>query len=216
MTPTDQERAVPPGSHPNATDLRRGDPGGRPPGAAQPGGAEHWQPPWPEELQSGSWSPERRDLVLAFAAGIRRTGSLMHLMSQAAADKIGINATDLNCLNILSFSGEMTAGELAKATGLTTASITGVVDRLEEAGLVRRERPAADRRRVVVRLNVPEALHTVAPVFGPMMGAWSRLADSYTDDELGLIVGFYGQIEQIIRDHLARLRESASSGGHVG
>ena len=60
----------------------------------------------------------------------------MQLMSQAAADRIGINATDLNCLNILSFSGHMTAGELARATGLTTASITGVVDRLEEAGYV--------------------------------------------------------------------------------
>ena len=64
---------------------------------------------------------------------MRQTGSLMQLMGQAAADRIGINATDLNCLNILSFSGHMTAGELARATGLTTASITGVIDRLEEA-----------------------------------------------------------------------------------
>ncbi len=58
----------------------------------------------------------------------------MQLMGQAAADRIGINATDLNCLNILSFSGQLTAGQLAKATGLTTASITGVVGRLAEAG----------------------------------------------------------------------------------
>lgn len=67
-------------------------------------------------------------------AAIRRTGSLMQLMGQASADRIGINATDLNCLNILSFSGQLTAGQLAKATGLTTASITGVVGRLAEAG----------------------------------------------------------------------------------
>ena len=85
-------------------------------------------------------SPERAELAASFGAAIRKTGSLMQLMNQAAADRIGINATDLNCLNILSFSGQMTAGELARATGLTTASITGVVDRLEEAGYVRRER----------------------------------------------------------------------------
>ncbi len=216
MTSMDQERAGPPDGRPDVDESQRGGPGGRPPGPAQRGEAGEWQQPWPEELSSGSWTPERRDLVMAFAAGIRRTGSLMHLMSQAAADKIGINATDLNCLNILSFSGELTAGELARATGLTTASITGVVDRLEEAGLVRRERPASDRRRVVIRLNKPEALRTVAPVFGPMMGAWSRLADRYTDDELGLIVGFYGEIEQIIRDHLAWLREQQSRGADVG
>ena len=100
-----------------------------------------WNLPWAEPWTAGE--PERAELAAAFGAAIRKTGSLMQLMSQAAADRIGINATDLNCLNILSFSGQMTAGELARATGLTTASITGVVDRLEEAGYVRRERDPA-------------------------------------------------------------------------
>jgi len=172
--------------------------------AGEPGG--EWSMPWPEGIEAESWSPERAALAMAFVAAIRKTGSLMHLMSQAAADKIGINATDLNCLNILSFSGQMTAGELARTTGLTTASITGVLDRLEQAGFVTRVRDAQDRRRVVIRLNTRKALGTVAPVFGPMMGAWRRVADTYSDDELRLIVGFYGQIEDVIRDHLARLR----------
>jgi DNA-binding Lrp family transcriptional regulator len=202
MSSMDQERAGPPGGSPTAA-------------GPEPGDTEQWQPPWPEEMRSPSWSPERASLVMAFAAAVRQTGSLMHLMSQAAADKIGINATDLNCLNILSFSGQMTAGELAKATGLTTASITGVVDRLEDVGFVRRERDAADRRRVVISLNTQDVLRNVAPVFGPMMGAWSRLAGRYTDDELALIVGFYDQVEQIIREHLMRLREPAGRGGEL-
>lgn len=132
----------------------------------------------------------------------------MHLMSQAAAERIGINPTDLNCLNILSFSGHMTAGELARATGLTTASITGVADRLEEAGFVRRERDASDRRRVVIRLVLDRALSDIAPVFLPMIRALEQTAARYTDDELRLIVEFYGRIEQVFRDHLARLREA--------
>ncbi len=171
-------------------------------------GDPQWEVPWPARLEAESWSPERAELAMAFIAAIRKTGSLMHLMSQAAADRIGINATDLNCLNILSFSGQLTAGDLAKATGLTTASITGVVDRLEEAGFVRRERDAVDRRRVLIHLNVERALGTVGPVFGPMMGAWQRMAAQYSDDELQLIVLFYDQMEQIIREHLARLREA--------
>jgi len=176
-------------------------------------GGEQWQVPWPEDVRSSSWTPERAQLAIAFASAVRRTGSLFHLMSQAAADKIGINATDLNCLNILSFSGQLTAGELAKATGLTTASITGVVDRLEQAGLVRRERDAEDRRRVVIHLDLQRAVTSVMPVFGPMMGAWQRLADRYTDDELRLIVEYYGQMEQIIREHLARLRAQLPAAG---
>jgi DNA-binding MarR family transcriptional regulator len=172
-----------------------------------PDGAPEWSVPWPDGIQVSSWSPERARLAMAFVAAIRQTGSLMHLMSQAAADRIGINATDLNCLNILSFSGQLTAGELARATGLTTASITGVVDRLEQSGFVRRERDAADRRRVVIHLETAKALGTVAPVFGPMMGAWQRLAASYSDEELKLIVGFYDQMQEVLRDHLLRLRE---------
>jgi DNA-binding transcriptional ArsR family regulator len=175
-------------------------------------GDQRWEVPWPAGLEAKSWSRERAELAMAFMAAVRKTGSLMQLMSQAAADRIGINATDLNCLNILSFSGQLTAGELAKATGLTTASITGVVDRLEEAGFVRRERDSTDRRRVVIHLDAPRALGTVAPVFGPMMGAWQRMAAQYSDDELRLIVEFYGRMEQIIREHLARLREGQAPG----
>jgi len=174
-----------------------------PPGwGTQPG----WETPWPESPATGTGRRERADLEVAFAAGLRRTGALMQLMGTAAADKIGINATDLNCLNILSFSGHMTAGELARATGLTTASITGVVDRLEEAGFVTRERDPHDRRRVVVQINLERAMKDVAKIFAPMLGSWREMAARYSDDELRLIVDFYARMEQVFREHLVRLR----------
>ena len=173
-------------------------------GAGPPG----WDTPWAEPFGAGAGPPEREQLTAAFGTAVRRTSSLMQLVSQAAADQIGINATDLNCLNILSFSGHMTAGELARATGLTTASITGVADRLEEAGFVRRERDTRDRRRVVIRLVLERALSDIAPVFLPMVRALQDVAGRYTDDELQLIVGFYGRMEQVFRDHLARLRDA--------
>jgi predicted transcriptional regulator len=163
----------------------------------QPYRPGEWETPWAEPFAASD--PERAELAAAFAAAIRRTGSLMQLMSQAAAERIGINSTDLNCLNILSFRGQMTAGELARETGLTTASITGVVDRLEEAGFVRRERDPADRRRVVIRL--------VASVFLPMVRDWNEMAARYSDDELKLIVGFYDRMQQVLQKHLTRLRE---------
>ncbi len=179
----------------------------RPSGGA---GQQGWDLPWAEPFGTGR--PERAKLAEEFGAGTRRTGSLFQLLGQAAADRIGINATDLNCLNILSFSGETTAGELARATGLTTASITGVADRLEEAGFVRRERDPRDRRRVVIRLVLERALSDVAPVFLPMVRDWQQMADRYTDDELRLIVEFYGRMEQVLRTHLARLRGPAEAG----
>src|SRR5450755_13512 len=177
------------------------------------GGADQrgWDVPWAEPFGAGAGPPERDQLAVAFGTAVRRTSSLMQLVSQAAADRIGINATDLNGLNILSFSGHMTAGELARATGLTTASITGVADRLEEAGFVRRERDARDRRRVVIRLVLDRVLSDIAPVFLPMIRALEQTAARYTDDELRLIVEFYGRIEQVFRDHLALLRDASES-----
>lgn len=106
----------------------------------------------------------------------------------------------------------MTAGQLATATGLTTASITGVVDRLEEAGYVRRERDPRDRRRVVVRLVTKRAVSDVATVFQPMVAAWQRMAERYTDNELRLIVEFYEQMAEVIRQHIVVLRQSGGTG----
>jgi DNA-binding MarR family transcriptional regulator len=201
-------RAQPAGGH---------DAGAQPAGGhdagVQPGGGHDWDIPWIEAIGAGP--PERKRLAAAFGAGFRKTSSLIQLLGQAAADRIGLNPTDLNCLNILSFSGEMTAGELAKATGLTTASITGVADRLEEAGYVRRERDPRDRRRVVIRLVLERALSDVAPVFLPLILGWQGVVTRYTDDELRLIVEFYGQMEQVIREHLARLRGPAEPGSQA-
>src|ERR1700761_8769333 len=151
-------------------------PGADEPAAAADPGRE-WNLPWAEPFQATD--PEQAELAADFAGAIRKTGSLMQLMGAAAADRIGLNATDLNCLNILSFSGQMTAGELARATGLTTASITGVADRLEEAGYVRRERDPRDRRRVVIRLVLERALQDVAPVFLQLVLGWQAVVTQY-------------------------------------
>src|SRR6266446_6851389 len=181
------------------------------PGPSGGAGQHGWDLPWAEPFGTGQ--PERAKLAEEFGAGIRRTGSLFQLLGQAAADRIGINATDLNCLNILSFAGQMTAGELARATGLTTASITGVADRLEEAGFVRRERDPRVRRRVVIRLVLETALRDVASVFLPMMRDWQQMAARYSDDELRLIVDFYDRMEGILREHLTRLRAAGRDPG---
>jgi DNA-binding Lrp family transcriptional regulator len=173
-----------------------------------------WDAPWIAAVGAGR--PERAQLAAKFGEGFRKTGSLMQLMGQAAADRIGLNATDLNCLNILSFAGQMTAGELAKATGLTTASITGVADRLEEAGYVRRERDPADRRRVVIQLVFDQAVKNVAPVFLPLIQGWQGVVDHYTDDELRLIVDFYGRMEEVIREHVTQLRGPAGQNEPAG
>jgi DNA-binding transcriptional ArsR family regulator len=169
-----------------------------------------------EELRPGGNATPRRRLEGEFLLALRRAGAVMQLLGAAAADQIGINVTDLNCLNILALRGRMTAGELARATGLTTASITGVLDRLEEAGFVRREKDPGDRRRVMIGLDVERGLRDVAPVFAPVVRAWQEVAASYTDEQLETILGFQRQLEQIMRHRLIELRGGGTEGGSPG
>jgi DNA-binding transcriptional ArsR family regulator len=149
---------------------------------------------------------ERQRLETDFLLALRRVGSIMQLLGQMSAERIGINVTDLNCLNIVALTGSMTAGDLARATGLTTASITGVLDRLEEGGFVRRERDPHDRRRVIVKLNAGPGLREIGPTFGPLLKAWRATAAGYSDDDLRLLLEFQQQLEEIVREQLARLR----------
>jgi DNA-binding MarR family transcriptional regulator len=157
---------------------------------------------------------ERQRLETDFMLAQRRVGSTMQLLGQLSAERIGINVTDLNCLNIVALTGSMTAGDLARATGLTTASITGVLDRLEEGGFVRRERDSHDRRRVIVHLNAGPGLREVGLTFGPLVKAWRAAAAGYSDIELRLLLEFQRRVEEIVREQLARLRgDGADSPG---
>jgi DNA-binding MarR family transcriptional regulator len=149
---------------------------------------------------------ERRRLESEFLLAMRRAGSIMQLLGQVSADRIGINATDLNCLNLVALTGHMTAGDLARQTGLSTASITGVLDRLEEGGFVRRVRDPHDRRRVIAELADGPGLREVGSTFGPVVKLWRATAADYSDDELRLLLEFQGKLEEIMRSQLARLR----------
>src|SRR6516225_6682790 len=149
--------------------------------------------------EPGGTAPDRarRRIEGEFLLAMRRAGAVMQLLGAASAERIGINVTDLNCLNILALGGHLTAGELARRTGLTTASITGVLDRLEESGFVRRERDPKDRRRVIVNLNPGPGLRKIGPTFGPLVKAWRAAAASYSDEELRLLLGFPRRFEDI-------------------
>ena len=174
-------------------------------GAPEHGAPEHGE--WGERDEPAPNSgAERQQLESDFLLAMRRAGSIMQLLGQVSAERIGINVTDLNCLNIVALTGPMTAGDLARATGLTTASITGVLDRLEEGGFIRRERDPKDRRRVIVNLKAGPGLREIAPTFGPLVKAWRATAAGYSDEELRLLLEFQRKLEDIVRGQLARLR----------
>jgi DNA-binding MarR family transcriptional regulator len=120
---------------------------------------------------------------------MRRYQVAVDIFDQAVADRLGINRTDLRCLDILDQQAPMTAGALAQATRLSTGAVTFVLDRLEGAGFVRRTRDEADRRRVLVEV-VPEAHQHVVGLHLPMVADARRALGEFTEEEVALVCRF--------------------------
>ncbi|MEC3956821.1 MarR family transcriptional regulator [Nocardia sp. CDC153] len=140
-------------------------------------------------------STRKVDLINSALAGLGSTAERSMRMNQRAAARLGINASDMQVLQLLQ-AGPRTSAELAKLTGLTTASMTGLIDRLEKADFVRRVRDDSDRRKVLVHLNDDRARADIAPLYGALLGTWRRALSGYSIEELGLIVDFLTRVEQ--------------------
>jgi DNA-binding MarR family transcriptional regulator len=149
----------------------------------------------------------KRRVVDELIREFRVSGSQDNAFDALAADRLGINQTDLHCLSIIENSGGLTAGEVAVQSGLTGGAITGVLDRLERAGFARRVPDPNDRRRV--RVEVTPAFYKRAErIWGPMAEDWQgTLAERFTREELERITDFLRITAEIGRRHLDRLRE---------
>jgi DNA-binding MarR family transcriptional regulator len=148
----------------------------------------------------------RSELERAGIDAIRGWQTDQDMFDEAAGAYARINRTDGRCVDILDRDGRMTAGQLAAAARLTSGAITAVLDRLEQAGLVRRVRDAADRRRVLVEVT-PRLAEISAPVFGPMVEEGAGWIAKYTDEQLETIVDFLERYREIIARHTTRVME---------
>ena len=148
----------------------------------------------------------RAEVLQALQRELRTMSTRTVMLSQAVAGRLGLSPTDLETMEILS-AGPVTAGRLAELTGLTTGAITGVVDRLERAGYVRRERDADDRRRVIVRL-LPERARRLERMFEPVARAMADLHGRYSDTELALFLDYVRRANAIGHEQTARIERA--------
>ena len=150
---------------------------------------------------------KKQELIGELIREFRAAGNQDSAFDNLAAERLGLNRTDLHAINIIENSGGLTAGELAKQAGLTTGAVTGVVDRLERAGYARRVADAADRRRVKVEVT-PKWYARADKIWGPAASDWtSRLGRRFTAEELERITDFLRTARELSREHTERLRQ---------
>lgn len=157
----------------------------------------------------------RRILVEGILTAGRENSAATVMLHTAVAEHWGLTATDTKTIDTLMRLGPVTAGEVAKYTGLATASVTSLIDRLEKKGLVRRVRDIHDRRRVMVE-PVREKLAGGETVFGSIRQGFANLLEHYSDEQLETILDFMQHSSKRAREITATISARPVSATRTG
>jgi DNA-binding MarR family transcriptional regulator len=150
------------------------------------------------------------DLQENLTLRMRRLGTRTVLYQQQVASSLGLYNNDFISIDILHEKGPITAGELSKLTGLTTGSVTALIDRLEKSGYVRRENDPKDRRKVII-VPLYEDKEEVSETYLKLYASMMDLASSYTEEELELITQFLGKASTVLEEQIQHLSSTARS-----
>ena len=138
---------------------------------------------------------------------LRRSSAAGVLHGQAVARRVGVNSSDLECLDLILMSGPSTAGEIARHTGLTSGAVTGLIDRLERLGLVERTADPADRRKVLVRVR-EDKIGPIAQLYAPLEKAMQSLLAGYSREELKVLIDFAEKSGELLQARVGELNDS--------
>jgi DNA-binding MarR family transcriptional regulator len=152
----------------------------------------------------------KEDLAKQVFMAARDQGISSVLFRNAIGRKLGLSITDWECMSLLGINGTSTPTELARYTGLTTGSTTAMLDRLELAGLIVRKPNPKDRRGVLIEINHKSAINKKSKeMVGPIQKAHWELLDSYTENELKIIVDFLTRFTNNVKVHTQIIEKDA-------
>ncbi|WP_093605465.1 MarR family winged helix-turn-helix transcriptional regulator [Lentzea waywayandensis] len=127
------------------------------------------------------------EVLERFTWYMREQSALTVMFHTKVAARMGLSATDEKCIDLaMRAEGPLTAGRLAELSGLSTGAVTGVIDRLEHAGFVRRVRDPHDRRKVLVEVTIGD-VEKFGQLFEEARQSLIEVLGHFGDDELQVI-----------------------------
>jgi DNA-binding MarR family transcriptional regulator len=151
-------------------------------------------------------STMKRDSIDSVIRALRRVNLQGSFFGQTVAIRFGLTESDIEALELLIDTGAATAGRLSDLMGLTTGAVTRVIDRLEQAGYVRRVPDPTDRRRVIVEV-VPDKVAAVEAAMARVGEASAPEISHYSEAELAVINDFLMRMAAITREEATALRD---------
>ncbi len=149
----------------------------------------------------------REETIRTIVDRFREMSTESIMFHQTVADELGLYITDHKCMDIIHRYGAMPAGRLGGMTGLTTGAITGMIDRLEKAGYVRRTNDPKDRRKTIVEpIRNKKLERKIEMIFRPLHERMHKFLSSYSDSELTLLLDAMTKLIAQTREESKRLR----------
>src|SRR5919199_1451538 len=150
---------------------------------------------------------KREEIIQSIVDKFREMSTETIMFHQAVADVLGLHITDHKCLDLLHRFGSMPAGRLGELTGLTTGAVTGIIDRLEQAGYARRANDPNDRRKTIVEPTRNKKLERkVEMIFTPLHERMYSLLSSYDDNELTFLLDAMTKFVEQTHEYSKKLR----------
>ncbi len=126
-------------------------------------------------------------------------------MHEAVARKAGLSGTDHKYLGFLMEKGQMTAGELAVLTGLTTGAVTGLIDRFEKRDLVKRKFAQDDRRKVFIEPKTENIMALLVPLYKEFRAKSEKLIASFSDKDVQILEAYFSKAIEIMNETTTEL-----------
>jgi DNA-binding MarR family transcriptional regulator len=114
-------------------------------------------------------------------------------MHESIARKAGFAGTDHKYLGFFLQKGNLTAGELAELTGLTTGAITGLIDRFEKRNLVKRQFDINDRRKVIIVPDSEKIITLFEPYYKEFQEETEKLIATFSEKEMNSIESYFAK-----------------------
>ncbi|WP_066400185.1 MarR family transcriptional regulator [Neobacillus mesonae] len=148
----------------------------------------------------------REQLLELFNEELRNFSTETIMFHQNVAERLGLNSTDHKCLDIILRNYPMTAGKLAEMTGFTTGTVTGVIDRLEKASYVYRDKDPNDRRRVIINVHLQKVEKEILPLFASFSQSMRELFEKYNEQEIKFLFEFVARCRAILHEESKKVR----------
>jgi len=138
--------------------------------------------------------PSAEEFADRIELSVRQLIALAILFNYQVAERTGLNARDSQVMGLVQMHGPLTAGDIARMADLPGGTVTGVVDRLEELGFVRRERDPGDRRKVIVRVDEEKVWRELGHHYAPQSARLRELLAGYDQRKLRIVADFLDEV----------------------